>query len=175
MDALTYLSQRVATNADYHIIRSAPATEAALTACEKAIGSRLPLSLLDCLKFSDGFELLDPAVSVVRVYSASEIAASTTAMREFWVHPDGISPWGDFIELARSDHTESVYAIHPLAAGKDETPLHEIWPEGTSTWQTDPPLAATFGQWLMTIAEAISTGEHQRVYDALWRGSPKRG
>lgn len=175
MDALTFLSQQVATNADYRIIRSAPATEPALTACENAISSRLPLSLLHCLKISDGFELLDPAVSIVRVYSASEIAASTIGMREFWFYPDGMSPWGDFIELARSDHTESTYAVHPVAADNDETPLHEIWSEGTHTWQTDPPLAPTFGQWLMTIAEAISTGDHQRVYDALWRDPAKRG
>jgi hypothetical protein len=174
MNALQVLCEQAAILPEYRVLRSHAATEAALKSCEEAIGSRLPRSLRECLQTSDGFDIWDSQVSLVRVYSVSEIVSATIEARTFWLYSDGTSPWGDFIEIARSDHTESAYAVRPLDGGIDESPLYELWPEGYATWQTDPPLAPTFGQWLVTIAKAMLTEDRQRVFDTLWPGQTKR-
>jgi hypothetical protein len=173
-ESFHFLRTRAEGAAGYRFIQSEPATEEDLRACEASIASRLPRSLRECLLISNGFELLDPDVSIIRVFPASEIASATKHVREVWSDPDGASAWGDFIKIARSDHTESTYAVRPLSNAED-TPLHEMWSEGWDTWQTDPPLAPTFGNWLVSIADAISTGDHQRVYDTLWLGPTQPG
>jgi hypothetical protein len=170
--AFDYLRTRAESSPGYELVRANAATEVELRACEEAIGSKLPRSLRECLAASNGFELSASEASFLRVYSTAEIVSSTVESRQFWVRPHGTSPWGDFIEIARSENAESTYAVHPPVSA-DETPLYEIWPDGPHAWQTDPPLAPTFGDWLIAIADAMASGDPERVYDTLWLGPAK--
>jgi hypothetical protein len=172
VSALAYLRAQAEVSPGYELVRENPANDEEIRTCEAAIGSKLPRSLRECLAESNGFELTYTEASLLRVYSTAEIVSSTIENREFWTRADEPSPWGDFIEIAHSDNAESTYAVHPLVS-RDETSLHEIWPEGPHAWQTDPPLSPTFGHWLMEIADAMSSGDPERVYDALWLGPTK--
>ncbi len=147
----------------------------AIAACESALGSVLSRSLRELLSETDGFDLVDAHGSVLRLYSSSEIASSTMASREAWRDEPGDVTWGDLISIARSNQTESQYGIRPPKADSDESPLYEIHPEAWDTWQTDPPLAPTLGAWLAMIAEAIASGDHERVYDTMWLGPTNPG
>lgn len=172
MDAFEFLCDRAKVAQGYTLTRSSAATEDDIRACEISLGSQLPRSVRACLSASNGFQLANAEVSVLRAYSVAEIVSSTIENRSFWSRDNEPSPWGDFIEIAHSDNAESTYAIRPLN-NSDESPVHEIWPEGVADWQTDPPLAASFGDWLVTIADALSSADPDRVYDTLWLGPAK--
>ncbi len=142
----------------------------AIAACESALGSVLSRSLRELLLETDGFELLDEHGSYLRLYPSSEIASSTIDSRKLWRDEPGEVTWGDLISIAYSNHTECEYGVRPPNVGSDESPLYEIWSEGWDTWQTDPPLAPTFGDWLAMIADAVASGDHKRVHDTMWLG-----
>lgn len=170
MNALRCLRDAVTQANGYSITLWPAAPSQAIEACESAIGSVLSRSLRELLSETDGFDLLDEHGSFLRLYSSSEIAASTIDCRELFSDQTGAGAWGDTIWIARSDHTESEYGVRPLKADSDESPLYEIYSEGWDTWQTDPPLAPTLGAWLEMIADAIASGDHERVYDTMWLG-----
>lgn len=170
MSALRGLNDVLAQANGYSIVLQAAASPEAIAACETAVGSPLSQSLRELLLETDGFDLLDEHGSVLRLYSSSEIGSSTKASREAWRDEPGDVTWGDLISIARSNHTESEYGIRPPKADSNESPLYEIHPEAWDTWQTDPPLAPTLGAWLAMIADAIASGDHERVYDTMWLG-----
>ncbi len=170
MSALRCLREAVAHANGYSITLQPGAPAEAIAACESAIGTVLSRSLRELLSETDGFDLLDEDGSVLRLYSASEIASSTMASRAAWSDEMGEETWGDLISIARSNQTESQYGIRPPQVDSNESPLYEIYSEGWDTWQTDPPLAPTFGAWLTMIADAIASGDHERVYDTMWLG-----
>lgn len=170
MNALRRLRDAVAQANGYSIALRPGASAEAIAACETAVGSPLSRSLCELLAETDGFDLVDEHGSYLRLYPASEIASSTTYHRNLWRDEPGEVTWGDLISIARSDHTECEYGIRPPKVDSDESPLYEIWPEGWDTWQTDPPLAPTFGDWLAMIADAVASGDHKRVHDTMWLG-----
>lgn len=170
MNALRRLRDVVAQADGYSIVLQPAASSDSIAACGRAVGSVLSRSLRELLSECDGFELLDEHGSVLRLYSTSEIAYSTTESRELFSDENGVGVWGDFISIARSNHTESEYGIRPSQADTDESPLYEINLDGWDTWDTDPPLAPTLSDWLVMIADAIASGDHERVYDTMWLG-----
>lgn len=170
MNALRRLRDVVAQANGYSIALWPGAPPEVIAACENTIGSVLSRTLRELLSETDGFDLVDEHGSYLRLYSASEIASSTTDHRNIWRDEPGEVTWGDLISIARSDHTESEYGIRPPKADSDESALYEIWIEGWDTLQTDPPLAPTLNDWLSMIADAIASGDHQRVYDTMWLG-----
>jgi hypothetical protein len=170
MNALDRLRDMVAQATGYSITLRPGAPAEAIAACESAIGTVLSRSLRELLSETDGFDLVDEDGSVLRLYSSSEIASSTMASREAWSDEMGEETWGDLISIARSNQTESQYGIRPPKVDSNESPLYEIYSEGWDTWQTDPPLAPTLGAWLEKIADAIASGDRERVYDTMWLG-----
>ena len=134
------------------------------------LGSVLSRSLRELLSETDGFDLVDEHGSFLHLYSSAKIGFSTTAHRKVWRDEPGEVTWGDLISIARSDHTECEYGVRPPKAGSDESPLYEIGLEGWDTWQTDPPLAPTFSDWIVMIADAVASGDHKRVHDTMWLG-----
>lgn len=105
------------------------------------------------------------------MYDIEEVAVRTLDRRQRWRETEC---WGDLIEIARSDETESTYAVRPSPDGMVESPLFEIWSEGYDEWRTNPPLSQSFGVWLRTIADAIATGEHDHVYATLWHQTSRQ-
>jgi hypothetical protein len=170
MSALRCLRDAVAQANGYSIALQPGAPAEAIAACESAIGTVLSRSLRELLSETDGFDLVDEHGSFLHLYSSAKIASSTTGHRKIWRDELGEVTWGDLISIARSDHTECEYGIRPPKAESGESPLYEIDPEAWDTWQTDPPLAPTFGDWLATIAEAVASGDHKRVHDTMWLG-----
>jgi hypothetical protein len=165
-----YLMQCMAKVRDYEMVTSTGAQVQALEACEAAIGASLPPSLRAVLRQSNGFDLRDSDGSFLRVYPTEEIVSRTAERRRVWADTEC---WGDFVEIARSDETESTYAVHLESAGAAESPLFEIWSEGYDEWHSNRPLAPSFGTWLRVIGDAVTSEDHDRVYATLWLGSSR--
>ncbi len=170
MNGLGRLRDAVTQVKGYSIALEPGAPADAIAACEAALGAVLSRSLRQVLSETDGFDLVDEHGSYLRLYSSSEIASSTIDSREVFGDETGRGVWGDLISIARSDHTESEYGIRPPKEDSDESPLYEIWLDGWHTWKSDPPLAPTLDAWLSMIADAIASGDHERVYDTMWLG-----
>jgi len=170
MTDISYIQQRMSAVLDNELLLSPGALPDAIRACEERIGVLLPRSVREALQVSDGFDLRDGDGSFLRIYAAAEIAGRTLERRQRWRETEC---WGDLIEIARSDETESTYAVRPSPDGVAESPLFEIWSEGYDEWRSNPPLSISFGTWLRTVADAIATGEHDQVYAKLWLQPPR--